>query len=463
MEINMVKELLTPDIETLVRETNYTDIAGFLTQHHPAEDAELISGLKPEEIREIFRHLNPQDAADIFCELPDTVQADTAAGMSRLELTTMLEELPPDERADLAKSIPEDQLDEVLPFLAKKDRDEIRKLASYPEGTAGAIMTTDYIAFPELLTVQQAVNRIRLEGAQKKAVSIIFILDTERKLSGYITLEALILSRPQATLASIRKPLVASITAGADQEEASYRITKYGLIVLPVVDDQGSIIGIITHDDAMDVVEEEHTEDMERFMAITGKHQDTSYLQTSVWTQFSHRVIWLVILAFCDFLSGAVLQSFQNTLSSLMLLTFYMPMLTDTGGNTGSQSATVIVRAIALKELGPKDILKVIWKEFRISLMLGLVLGLIAFARVELTAAGTVLPATLTLTQIGFAIGLALSVQVVSATIIGAVLPLISSAFRLDPALIASPALTTIVDITGLLIYFGIARAVLHI
>ena len=463
MEINMVKELLTPDIETLVRESNYTDIAGFLTQHHPAEDAELISGLKPEEIREIFRHLNPQDAADIFCELPDTVQADTAADMSRLELTTMLEALPPDERADLAKSIPEDQLDEVLPFLAKKDRDEIRKLASYPEGTAGAIMTTDYIAFPELLTVQQAVNRIRLEGAQKKAVSIIFILDTERKLSGYITLEALILSKPQATLASIRKPLVASITAGADQEEASFRITKYGLIVLPVVDDQGSIIGIITHDDAMDVVEEEHTEDMERFMAITGKHQDTSYLQTSVWTQFSHRVIWLVILAFCDFLSGAVLQSFQNTLSSLMLLTFYMPMLTDTGGNTGSQSATVIVRAIALKELGPKDIFKVIWKEFRISLMLGLVLGLIAFARVEFTAAGTVLPAALTLPQIGFAIGLALSVQVVSATIIGAVLPLISSAFKLDPALIASPALTTIVDITGLLIYFGIARAVLHI
>jgi magnesium transporter len=459
----MINELIAPDIETLVKENKFAVVAEFLSAHHPTEDAELIASLKPEEIRTLLEKLDPQHAADIFCELPDALQSDTAELMSQTELTTLLEKLPPDERADLAKSIPESQLDAVLPFLAKKERDEIKALSSYPEGTAGSVMTTDYIAFPEVLTVQQAINRIRLEGAQKEAVSLIFILDFERKLGGYITLEDLILAKPLATLESIKKPLVAEITAEADREEASYKITKYGLIVLPVVDDTGSLIGIVTHDDAMDVIEEERTEDMERFMAITGKHQDTSYLKTSALTQFSRRVIWLVILAFFDFVSGAVLQSYQNTLSSLMLLTFYMPMLTDMGGNTGSQSATVIVRAIALKEVEPKDIFRVIWKELRISLLLGLVLGLIAFLRVEITSSGTVIPAALSLSQIGFAIGLALAVQVVSATIIGAVLPLVSSAFKLDPALIASPALTTIVDITGLLIYFGIAKALLHL
>jgi magnesium transporter len=459
----MINELIAPDIEALVKENKYADVAEFLSVHHPTEDAELIASLKPEEIRTLLKKLDPQDAADIFCELPDALQSDTAELMSQTELTTLLEKLPPDERADLAKSIPESQLDAVLPFLAKKERDEIKALSSYPEGTAGSVMTTDYIAFPEVLTVQQAINRIRLEGAQKEAVSLIFILDFERKLCGYITLEDLILAKPLATLESIKKPLVAEITAEADREEASYKITKYGLIVLPVVDDTGSLIGIVTHDDAMDVVEEERTEDMERFMAITGKHQDTSYLKTSALTQFSRRVIWLIILAFFDFVSGAVLQSYQDTLSSLMLLTFYMPMLTDMGGNTGSQSATVIVRAIALKEVEPKDIFRVIWKELRISLLLGLVLGLIAFLRVEITSGGTVIPATLSLSQIGFAIGLALAVQVVTSTIIGAVLPLVSSTFKLDPALIASPALTTIVDITGLLIYFRIAKALLHL
>jgi len=459
----MMNELLAPDIETLVKENKYAEVAAFLSAHHPTEDAELISDLRPEEIHKLLQEIDPQDAADIFCELPDMLQSDTAGLMSQSELTTLLEKLPPDERADLAKSIPESQLDAVLPFLAKKERDEIKELSSYPEGTAGSIMTTDYIAFPEVLTVQQAINRIRLEGAQKAAVSLIFILNTERKLCGYITLEDLILAKPAAALESIKKPLVAEITAETDREEASYKITKYGLIVLPVVDDAGSLIGIITHDDAMDVVEEERTEDMERFMAITGKHQDTSYLQTPAITQFSRRVIWLIILAFFDFVSGAVLQSYQNTISKLMLLTFYMPMLTDMGGNTGSQSATVIVRAIALKEVNPRDIFLVIWKELRISLMLGIVLGIIAFLRVELTSGNTAIPAMLSLPQVGLVIGLALAIQVVSATIIGAILPLVSSAFKLDPALIASPALTTIVDITGLLIYFGLAKALLHL
>jgi len=459
----MLDELKETDIPVLVKENKYSDVTSILEKHHPAEDAELLSGLKPEEIQSVLKQLDNQRAADIFCQLPTAVQVDTAKGFSRTELTVLLEKLPPDERADLAKALPEEQLDEVLPYLAKKERDDIKNLAAWSEETAGSVMTTDYIAFPESLTVKQAIERIRLEGARKEAVSIIYTINQDRKLCGYLTLEDLILAKPDSRLADIRKKTVAEVTASADREEAVYQISKYGLMVLPVVDKNGVLTGIITHDDAMDVIEQERTEDMERFMAIAGRHQDTSYLQTSIWTHFSHRILWLIILAAMGLISGAVLQSYEATLSKLMLLAFYMPMLADTGGNTGSQSATVIVRALALKEITPRDTLRVIWKEFCIALLLGIILGILAYLRVKVTGGRNILPATLTLDKIGLAIGLALAIQVTSATIIGAVLPLGAAAFRLDPALIASPALTTIVDITGLMIYFGTARLLLHI
>lgn len=459
----MVKELLVPDIELLIKEKQYAQTAQFLSSCHPAEAAEIIEEFDAEDVHALLGEFDAQVAADIFCRLPIALQADAAELMNRTELTTLLETLPPDDRADLAKSIPEQQLDEVLPLLAKKERDEIKKLAAYPEESAGSIMTTDYIAFPASLTVQQAINRIRLEGAQQESISLVFVVNQSRVLSGYVTLEKLILAKPTTTLAEIKKPIIATVTAESDREEASFTITKYGLIVLPVVDNAGMLIGIITHDDAMNVVEEERTEDMERFMAIAGKHQDTTYLKTSVWIEFMRRIPWLVILAVFSTFSGMVLQSYEQTLSTLMLLTFYMPMLTDMGGNTGSQSATIVVRALALKEIEARDIFRVIWKELRVSLMLAFVLGAIALLRISLTGSGAAIPAYLTLQQIGLAIAVALAAQVVSATIIGAVLPLVSALFKFDPALVASPALTTIVDITGLIIYFSITKALLHL
>lgn len=455
---------VTPDtIQALLDEGLLVDVADYLSRHHPAESAELIEALEADKIHSIFRHIDPNAAPAIFCELPDSLQTDIAELMSDEELSSMLSRLPPDERADLGRSIPEERLADMLPRLAKKERDELKALATYEDGTAGSVMTTDYIAFPQSLTVQQAIGRIRLEGAQKKAIALIFVLDTGRHLSGYLTLEDLILAKPFQSLTDVSKPPVAVITADADQEEAARVIGKYSLFVLPVVDKSGAILGIITHDDAMNVVEEEQTEDMERFMAISGEHADTAYLQTDALSQFRRRVPWLIVLALFDFVSGAVLQSFQDTIATLMLLTFYMPMLTDMGGNTGSQSATVIVRALALGEIDARDTFRVLWKEFRISLLLAVCLGAIAFTRVMITTHGGDLPLDMSLFTVGSVIALALAAQVISATLIGALLPLISAAFRLDPALIASPALTTIVDITGLVIYFGLTKALLHL
>lgn len=459
----MLDQLIAPDIKTLIEEGKFEEIANFIEDRHPTEAAEILTALPEEDVNLVLEKLPLQTAADIFCELPGSLQSHIAAKLNKNDLAKLVINLSPDDRVDLLKSLPEEQFDSVLPVLAKREREDIKKLASYKEGTAGSIMTTDYIALSADMTVREALDKIRLEGPAKESIYTIFVLDEGRHLVGSVGLADLILAHPSKKLRDIMDDQVIAVQAEADQEEATYKFSRYDLVALPVVDAQGNLVGIITHDDALDVIEQERTEDMERFMAISGKHEDTNYLQTSIWTHFSHRVVWLVILAFLGLVSGAILQSFESTLMNLMILAFYMPMLADTGGNTGSQSATVVVRALALKEINPKDILKVIWKEARIGLLLALVLGVLAFLRVYLTSSGANIPDSMNIINIGLAIGIALGIQVLSATIIGALLPLIAAAFGLDPALVASPALTTIVDISGLFIYFSTARLILGI
>ncbi|MCX7775254.1 MAG: magnesium transporter [Spirochaetaceae bacterium] len=458
----MLDQLLAPDIKSLLDEGNLESILEFFSDRHPTEIAEILTGLEPEDALKILKALDKDLSADVLSELPSSYQVDLTDLLSEKELASYVERMEPDDRVDMLKAMP-DRVEDVLPVLDKEEQEEIRQLAQYPEGTAGSIMTTDYVAVPAHLKVSEAIEKIRHEGAPKESLYTIFVIDTEGCLVGSISLADLILANPGAKLADIMDEQVHSVVAMTDREEALYLFSRYDLVSLPVVDDERHLIGIITHDDAIDVLEAERTEDIERFMAISGKHEDTTYLHTSVWDNFRHRVLWLVILAAAGLLSGAVLQSFEETLTSLLILAFYMPMLADTGGNTGSQSATVVVRALALKEITPKDALKVIWKELRIGLLLGLVLGVLAFVRVLLTGGGVSLPGGIDLSMVGLAIAIALSIQVITATLIGALLPLGAAALHLDPALIASPALTTVVDITGLFIYFSTAKAILHL
>jgi len=459
----MLDQLLAPDVKSLLEEGKFEDILDFFKESHPTEIAEVLTGLKPEEALEILRHFDDQTFADVFRELPTAFQVDTSELLDKKDLAKLIMRLDPDDRVDLLKAIPQERFESVMPILAQRERENIKQLAQYAEGTAGSIMTTQYIALNQDLTVREALERIRLEGSEAKTVYTIFAVDKDRKLKGTVSLGELILAAPSKKLSEIMDTQVQSVYALNDREDAVYKFSRYDLVALPVVDSDEVLVGIITHDDVIDVIEQERTEDIERFMAITGKHENTAYLHTSIWTHFKHRVGWLIILAVMGLISGAVLQSFQETLTSLMILAFYMPMLADTGGNTGSQSATVIVRALALKEIMPGDAFKVLWKELRVALLLGLVLAALAFIRVLFTGSTISLPGTVNILDVGTAIAIALGIQVVSATIIGALLPLGAAALGADPALIASPALTTIVDITGLLIYFTTARMILHI
>ncbi len=459
----MIEEEIAPEIAGAIAEGRSADLIVFFQESHPTEAAEVLTGLEPEKALEILNLLPPQVAADIFCELPKQFQTDTAALLDRKALAALIGRLSPDDRVDLLKSLPDERFRDVLPALAQAERDDVKRLAAYPEGTVGSIMTTEYLTLPLRCTVATALNRLRMEAPKKESIYYSYIIDEKRKLLGIVSLRELILAEPGDRLAELMNDQVISVGANEDRQEATFKISRYDLIAIPVVDEAGALVGIVTHDDAIDVIEEEQTEDMERFMGISGGGESKSYLETSTISHFRHRVIWLIVLAAFGLVSGAVIQGFQSALVNLMILAFYMPMLAGTGGNTGSQSATMVVRALALKEIDYRDAFKVLWKELRVSLLLGLILGVFAFLRVMFFTSTATLPGGIGLIQVGLAISTALCLQVVSSTVIGAALPLIAARFKADPALIASPALTTVVDITGLLIYFGTARIMLGV
>lgn len=459
----MPKENNIASISQLLKEGRESEAFAILESLHQTEIAEILSEFNEETIIPILFRFPRQRRADIFIEFSFAEQSDLAKLLGIKELVSLLRSLSPDDQADFFNALSEEQYNAVLPELAKKEREDLIQLASYPEGSAGSVMNTDYIAYPQHLQIKQVLERIRLERTDKKAVYRLYVIDNERKLIGTLPITDLILASPEKTLGEVMRSQVVSIKVDVDQEEAVYMMARYDLVALPVVDEENRLLGNITHDDALDVIEEERTADMERFMAIVGKHDDTTYLKTSIWTHFRKRVVWLIILAFLGLVSGQILQSYEATLMNLMILAFYMPMLIDTGGNTGSQAATVIVRALALKEISPKHILKIIWKEMRVAFLLACVLGLLAFLRVVFISSPTAIPDSMSIVMIGIAIATALAAQVLSATVIGALLPLGAAALKLDPALVASPALTTIVDITGLFIYFGIVSLVLGI
>lgn len=280
---------------------------------------------------------------------------------------------------------------------------------------------------------------------------------------GFVSITDLILANPNSLVKDIMHEDIIYAHVDEDQETAARKIQIYDLIALPVVNGNNVLVGIITHDDALDVITQEHTEDMEKLMAIAGSHEAGVYLKTSSFKHFKNRSVWIVSIAALGLVSGMIIHSFEATLANLMILALYMPIVADTGGNTGSQSATVVVRALALREISFADIFKVLWKEFKISVLLALVLGILSYLKVLFLSSNSEIPKGFNLEKIGFVIALALSLQVITATLIGAFLPLIASRFKLDPAVVASPALTTVVDITGLLIYFSTAKILLGI
>ncbi len=460
----MKNPLLVPEIRELLEEGNFEELRNFCEAGHPANVAEFLSALPAGEAWEALRHVNHARRAEVFAHLDEELQTEIVDVISRGEVAQLITEMPHDDRVDLIKRMPEETRDVILPALAQAEREDIRRLIAYREGSAGAAMTSDYATLAPNLTASEAIERLRREAPDRETIYYAYVVDEQRKLLGFVSLKDLIVARANRRMADLMHEEVISATVDDDQETAARRIQKYDLIALPVVDANGVLVGIITHDDALDIITQEQTEDMEKLMAIAGSHEVGMYLKTPAWEHFRNRAYWVVGLAALGIFSGMVIHSFEDALTSLLILALYMPMLADTGGNTGSQAATVVVRALALGEIRPGHVLRVIAKEFQVAALMAVVLGCLAFVKVMfLTHWFQVDTAGFPLTMIGTCIALALAMQVLSATLIGAMLPLGAARLNLDPAIVASPALTTAVDITGLLIYFTTARLLLGV
>lgn len=453
--------LLVPELREAVKSGEAGELREFLVGTHPRAVADFLAGLEPNEIAAVLRVAPAATQAEVFSHFNINRQLALVGILPRDELGRLLSDMPPDDRADLLRQVPEDRREAILPAMAQAEREDVRRLMSYPEGTAGAMMTSEYATLSPDETVASALDRLRREAPDKETIYYSYVIDGQRHLLGSVSLKDLILARPEARVSDVMRTDAISARVGDDQEQAARTINKYDLIALPVVDAGNALVGIITHDDASDVMIQEQTEDVEKLMGISGQHESYAYMKTSPLGHFRNRVGWILGLAALGLVSGFIVHHFEALLAQIALLATFMPMLADTGGNTGSQSATLVIRALALGEIVPRDALRVLLREFVTSVLLAVVLGLFAVGRVLLFGSGQVLPPGVTPLRLGIVIACALGLQVITSTLIGALLPLGASRLRLDPAVVASPALTTIVDITGLLIFFTTAKMML--
>lgn len=428
---------------------------------HPAEIADFVSDFSNEDAWRLFTALSWQQAAGIFANIDLERQVELALATSRQDMARMLERLPHDDRTDLVQRLDPGVAEEILSWVARAEREDIRKLASYAEGTAGAIMSSDYAKLNPDASVAEALQQVRIQAPTRETIYYIYVVDETQRLIGIVSLKDLILAKPSEVVRDIMSDEFIDTNVNEDQELVARKIEKYDLLAIPVTSDENKLIGIITHDDALDVIRQEQQEDVEKFMAIGGRHEVGEYMRTSSIRHFRNRVVWVVILGVLSLFSGLIVQNFEGLLLQFAILMAFMPMLTDTGGNTGSQSATLMVRALALGEIKPGDFLKVTFKELKISSMLALVMALVAFGRVMVFGGSSKIPQGISLTWVGITIGVALGLQVITSTLIGAILPIAAVALKRDPAIVACPALTTIVDITGLLLFFGTAKLML--
>jgi len=434
------------------------DYASVLNKMPVVEVAELLEKLESDYDRIDVMSQFPLDRqALILADLPITIQLSLFNAMSRKAFATIFEQMPTQAQVDFFQFLSKKAQTEILPFLSKSVRENILRLSAYPPDTAGGIMSLDYASVFERMTCAEAIAKVRADAPSKKLVYYAYVVNDEQTLLGFVTLKDLIMADPAQMIADVVHREFVFAYVDEDREEVAKKIEKYDLIAIPVVNRQMQLMGVVTHDEAIDIIRAEQTEDLEKFMGIAQRNTELNYLETSSWKHFQKRVTWVVTLAAVGIISGMIIHNYEKALEKMLILALYMPMVADTGGNVGSQAATVIVRALALGEFSVREWLKVIWKETKVSSLLALCLGVLAFAKVLFLSWETEIPAEYSLVKIAFVISLALSFQVITATLIGAALPLIVKAFGGDPAVAASPAITTVVDITGLLIYFGVA------
>ena len=416
----------------------------------PPDQADLFGELPPTEQDQLLPRLDLEDSADILEELEEEEAAEIAARLEAEELARILDEMEPDEAADLLGDIPPERVAEVM--AAMEEAEEVRPLLIHADESAGGLMTSAKVTLHKEMTAEEAIAYLRAVAPESEDVYYLFVVDEDVRLVGVVSLRQLVIAPPHTRIEEIMDPDVIHVRADADQEEAARLMARYDLLALPVVDDGGHLLGLITHDDLVEVLEDEATEDIHRLGA--SEPLDEPYLDASILHIVRKRVGWLLLLFVTETFTGSVLRLFESELAEAVALAFFVPLLIGTGGNAGSQVSSMVIRALALGEVRFRDLVQVVWREIRVSLLLGLAMGLVGFIR-ALTWGSPV--------SLGMTVGISLMAIVLWSAIIGAALPILASRLRIDPAVVSGPAMSTLVDATGLVIYFFIARWIMHL
>ena len=454
------RDELLEEIEEMTRRKQYKALRDILVELEPADIADLFDDLPEEVLPLLFRLLPKEPAAELFVELEPDVQEMLIRGFSNTELKEVLDELYLDDAVDIVEEMPAGVVKRILKHADPDTRKSINEILKYPEDTAGSLMTTEFVDLKRDMTVEDALKRIRRTGTDKETINVCYVVDPARKLLGIASLRTILLSDEDDSIEDIMDPNVISVTTLEDKEDVAQTFSKYNFIALPVVDKENRLVGIITVDDAIDVMEEETTEDFEKMAAMLPS--DKPYLKTGVLETWKARIPWLLVLMLSATFTGIILNHYETALAACIVLNSFIPMLTGTGGNSGTQASTAVIRALSLDEVEFSDLGHVIWKELRVALLCGACLGGANFVKMMLVDRALLHNAAVTPT-VALVVCLTLVFVVFFAKLVGCSLPILAERIGLDPAVMASPFISTIVDAMSLIIYFRFASLLLGI
>ncbi|MBQ7563808.1 MAG: magnesium transporter [Lachnospiraceae bacterium] len=441
------------EIHELIKNREYSRLRQELAEMNEADIAAVFEELENEEQLKLFRILPKTMAADVFAYLDIETQQTIITSLTDREAANIINNLMADDATDLMEEMPAGVVKKLLANADSETRRDINHLLRYPEDSAGSIMTVEFVDLKVHLTVKQAIERIRRTGVDKETINICYVLDNERHLIGTVALRYLLLRREDEVIGDFMNDNIISVNTMTDQEEVAMQISKYDFTAMPVVDNENRLVGIITIDDVVDIMREEATEDIEKMAAIVPT--DKPYMKTSVFETYKKRIPWLLLLMISATVTGGIITNFESALAAYVVLTAFIPMLMDTGGNAGGQASVTIIRGLSLNEIEFADMLKVIWKEIRVAMLCGVTLACTNFVKLMLIDRVSI--------PVAAVVCLTLVVELLFAKLVGCTLPMFAEKLGFDPAVMASPFITTIVDALSLLIYFTLATHMLRL
>lgn len=445
-------QLLQPDLRQMLAEDDETALHAFCDELYPVVVAEVLHGMDAESAWRVLRTCSIQRQAEIFEFIDPAQQLAMVKGVDRARLSRLIEVMSPDDRVDLLEHMDEEQLEALFPLIAQAERDEIKKMLSYPENSAGSIMTTEYASIPENITAREALDRLRQQAPDSETIYYIYVVDENRRLDGVITLRELILARPSVELSTIMRRDVVSARVTDDQQVAARQLARFDLLALPVLDEENRLVGIITHDDIIDVIQDEASEDAYLQSAI--EPLEHSYFATPLLTIAWKRGVWLMVLSIVALVTAKLLRIFDPVRDKHMFLDWFLPLVLASGGNTGSQSATLVIRTMALTALTPKDNWRIVRRELITGVTLGLCLGL--FGAVSATALFD------RHVREAAVIAMTVSLVVTMGSVTGSVFPILFARLGMDPAIISNPLISSLSDILGVVVYCTVAMLFLE-